>query len=1012
MTGQKRSLEVLLGGIIVLVILFALTRSGTQAFVPNPVSAFAESGYSNPSKYGILTSSRWAYGAKYKREDLKPVAPNNPHPEPQPHRDHPWYMAISPDGRKLYVSLAGNEVHPGSEVAVFDTAAKKVLKRIGVGSSPMHLAFHPGGRFLVVLNQFSNYASVVDTRTDTVVSEIPLDFYCQYIVFNRAGTRAFVSNRYLNQVLVVDVRAAGDSFKGGMLELGGYDDSSFTAEADGRSGVYGALNHSCGGTECHAAPKSGFYAGKDRLKTFFSAMNNSVPGDADDSVLLRAVRSVKEGGFADDRAGNNFHAEGRVIWSKGDSGYRAVAGWIDSAGSGPGIPVGNFGSKPRTLYLGSDEKYLFVGNLGTQDISIIDVEKLEEVSGIYTQNLVTDLTMHYDERTGRDLLIALSMGVGFGAAKERDPLGGETEDPNHAAAQFTVIRDTATTEPLPIEKQKVLGRFDAVDGTAGFKMTDIQNDIIVVDAGRLNIPPKPDRGRLRYALMANRYEAHWDWVRYTSDSAEILPQDISGDIPPELQRVVGSFPEGIAAQGDRLYVAMLGSYELVEYKIDPAPREASDVLEPVAVYKTGIMPRSVVVGPEGTSAEGKVFVSNFLGETVTVVDRRTGETEEHVVGDLARPVPDTNAERGEMFVMTNIFSADEDTSCQSCHIYGLSDARGWGAGQAIAQMRDGKFVNGGLLAIPQLRNLFATQPFYFEGTHTAFDAQFDDAREHVTLQAFLEPNPHGDFTGLFSPVPKSRRKKEHEEIQDKMSTASWGDLYDDLRERRDEHTRRRSMEYFGKAFNFRDFQRFIGEFQAAENRLMPNPFDPRNPSVARGKLLFNDLGVGCVICHKPPEFTDKAEILYHNNERVLPSIISFTRREKAFTLVGPHWMDSRNDHVRDLEYWETGRVERKEGSVTTFPLRGLFDRPSAFLHHGRAMSVLETFAAPSHYALRRYKYPALRGGELVREERRERGFNELSFLEERTFMMDTHGGTSHLNVVQARDLERFLLSIE
>ena len=27
-----------------------------------------------PSKYGLLTSSRWAYGAAFRREDLKPVA--------------------------------------------------------------------------------------------------------------------------------------------------------------------------------------------------------------------------------------------------------------------------------------------------------------------------------------------------------------------------------------------------------------------------------------------------------------------------------------------------------------------------------------------------------------------------------------------------------------------------------------------------------------------------------------------------------------------------------------------------------------------------------------------------------------------------------------------------------------------------------------------------------------------------------------------------------------------------
>jgi hypothetical protein len=432
----------------------------------------------------------------------------------------------------------------------------------------------------------------------------------------------------------------------------------------------------------------------------------------------------------------------------------------------------------------------------------------------------------------------------------------------------------------------------------------------------------------------------------------------------------------------------------------------------VAVYPTGIMPRKAVAGPAGTPAESLVFVTNYLGETLSIVDTNSNTSFEYEVGDLSRPFPDSDAERGEMFVNTNVFSVDQDTACMSCHIYDTSDARGWGAGQAIAQMNDGKMVNGGLLGIPQIKNLFATQPFYFEGTHTCFDAQFDDAREHVALQGFVNPNPQGDYTQVFHPLPEDQRPFEHEEIQDKMSTDQWGPFYHDLMERRDEMIRRKSMEYFGKAFNFRDFQRFIGEFQAVETKLMPNPFDQNHPSVQRGKRLFNDLAVGCVICHKPPQFTDKSLALYNNRERVLPSLISFTPRELAFTLIGPHWMDTINGHERDLEYWEPGRAERTQGMVTSFPLRGLFDRPFAFLHHGRAISVRETFASPDHYSLRKFKYMPLRGSERLRPNGRERGFNELSFPDERTYMLDTHGATSHLNARQVQDLENFLLSIE
>ena len=113
--------------------------------------SIAGANISNPSIYGILTSDRWAYGTEYKREDLKPVPNNNPHPEPQPHRDHPQALAITKDGKKLYITLTGNEADPGNEVAVFDIAKRKLTKKIKVGSSPYYLGLHPNGKFLIVI---------------------------------------------------------------------------------------------------------------------------------------------------------------------------------------------------------------------------------------------------------------------------------------------------------------------------------------------------------------------------------------------------------------------------------------------------------------------------------------------------------------------------------------------------------------------------------------------------------------------------------------------------------------------------------------------------------------------------------------------------------------------------------------------------------------------------------------------------------------------------------------------
>ena len=134
-------------------------------------------------------------------------------------------MAITLDGKKLYVALMGSEAEPGNEVAVFDVIERKVIKRIEVGSSPCYLGVHPAGRHIFVLNRFSNYASVIDTKLDKVVTEIPLDFYCNGMTYTRDGKRAYVSCRYLNQVFVLDVDAGDGHYEAQVRILGGFDDT-------------------------------------------------------------------------------------------------------------------------------------------------------------------------------------------------------------------------------------------------------------------------------------------------------------------------------------------------------------------------------------------------------------------------------------------------------------------------------------------------------------------------------------------------------------------------------------------------------------------------------------------------------------------------------------------------------------------------------------------------------------------------------------------------------------------
>ncbi len=147
-----------------------------------------------------------------------PFGPGEALWSPQPKRDHPLALALSPDCNKLYATLTGVEDEPGTEVAVVDVATGGVVRKIPVGASPAALALHPSGRFLVVVNRFSNFASVIDTEDDSVVAEVPVPFYTVDVVFTPDGRRAYLANRWKDSVLRWDVdtdggfRVVGDSY--------------------------------------------------------------------------------------------------------------------------------------------------------------------------------------------------------------------------------------------------------------------------------------------------------------------------------------------------------------------------------------------------------------------------------------------------------------------------------------------------------------------------------------------------------------------------------------------------------------------------------------------------------------------------------------------------------------------------------------------------------------------------------------------------------------------------------
>ncbi|MGL1887805.1 MAG: YncE family protein [Reichenbachiella sp.] len=932
-----------------------------------------------------LETAQWPVHIKEEhwiRRSLDPIENPDPNSIIQPSRLKPLRVVATKSGTKAYVTLSGKEIMPGSEVAVIDIEKGQESGRIKVGSGPSGIALHPSGQWAFVANRFSNFLSVIDLKSDSVTREIAVPFYCEEILFSHDGNTAYVSNFSKNQILLIDLEIRAGSIFGQLRNIG-FKPSQFVGISKIQKGkeqinsidfstpsINSIIRGSCGTVNCHLYEIGNFYAGPDSEKTYKSVLAHVFPGDTVNSPLLKSVISKQEEGWAD-RLDGRHHAGGIVFEElKDNTDYRILKNWIAELKVGPGIEVGD---KPRDMVLSPDGQTLFVANTGSLDISVVDLKKLKESRRIYSRSPVNDLVWVNDR------MVAATLGVGSGHPKNHHA-GRESRDRNNPETEFTLFRDLKTGRPLPLDQQKPLGPYDDIDGTAQEKFRDITNDIVVF---------KPQVNSIA------AYEANQEFTRYTSDSFESLMGDKKGDVSPDLMQVVGAFPEQMVVYNNHLYVTMSGTFQVQEWEInfvaDPA-----NLLIPKRVFNTGYKPCGIAV------AGHSLIVANQLDETLTIISLNNGGQRSIALKSTRPPFPSTDFERGEFFVQTSIFSVDQDQSCVHCHYRDASDGKRWSVSQVMGQSRDGAERTGGSREIPDIRALFHKVPFFIEGT-LSMDEALTMMMEHNPLVDFQNNTPAGDFSKLFADQQKKSSQSKSADAIVVATGKKWNNTdvdLADLVERREEFFKRQSQKFFGKAFSFREIQKFIGDYQGGEPRLLPNPNDPTDLMVSHGKGLFENPLVGCVNCHPAPSFTDKVHV--YNQNKSFPPLVTPTARDNIHTLISADRIDYLDGYKRDWDPNDTGRIEEKEGFYAAPSLLGIWARPPRFLHHGGAMSLREVLCAPGHPALR--PLPSTR---VIPERpgRWEIGLNELNGVP------DTHGVTSHLSVWDIECLVEYINSI-
>jgi DNA-binding beta-propeller fold protein YncE len=147
--------------------------------------------------------------------------------KPRPHHDCPAGLAVSPDGKRLFIALDDRD-----EVAEADIAARKVLRRAKVVGGPYGLALDAAGKNLFVTCRHGDRLAVLDADSLAETGSLPVGTGPAAVAFCRtaAGDRLIVANSMSDDISVISLAP--------LKELGrpaaGREPFAVAAASDGR----------------------------------------------------------------------------------------------------------------------------------------------------------------------------------------------------------------------------------------------------------------------------------------------------------------------------------------------------------------------------------------------------------------------------------------------------------------------------------------------------------------------------------------------------------------------------------------------------------------------------------------------------------------------------------------------------------------------------------------------------------------------------------------------------------
>lgn len=131
---------------------------------------------------------------------LLPAQPNRRYPSPVD-------IAVSPDGKRLYVVCQGTD-----ELMVADPARSSVLARVKIGRVPRGITLSPDGSRVYITNSWDDTVSEIDAASLRVTRTFPTGFEPSGAAFDASAHTLYVPNRLSNDISLIDL-AAGREIK-------------------------------------------------------------------------------------------------------------------------------------------------------------------------------------------------------------------------------------------------------------------------------------------------------------------------------------------------------------------------------------------------------------------------------------------------------------------------------------------------------------------------------------------------------------------------------------------------------------------------------------------------------------------------------------------------------------------------------------------------------------------------------------------------------------------------------